>query len=256
MPKPPVSAFALRFLRALRGRSARPEPSGSYRAGHLAVPPSLVRELAERDFLAETAGGAVALSEPGEMYLRRLESGLAGRGKSAAAPAGDPFQAQHRKTAWLEREIEGKRRRVEVNIGGSPLGWLVRRKGRGGAPFLSPIHFEAGEQLSRDYELAGLVPRTIGFYDGVPVTGKKYTSGKGRDWTARQLDARRRVENALAAVGPGLSDILVRVCCFHEGLETAERALAWPARSGKVVLRLALARLGLHYGLIKNNQIG
>jgi hypothetical protein len=42
---------------------------------------------------------------------------------------------------------------------------------------------------------------------------------------------------------------LLRVCCFLEGIESAEKALGWPSRSGKLVLGLALDRLARHYGL-------
>ena len=51
----------------------------------------------------------------------------------------------------------------------------------------------------------------------------------------------------MEALGPGLSDIVFRVCCFLEGLETAEKRLGWSARSGKVVLKIALERLAAHY---------
>jgi hypothetical protein len=51
----------------------------------------------------------------------------------------------------------------------------------------------------------------------------------------------------VAAVGPGLNDVLWRVICLGEGLETAERALKWPNRAGKLVLLLALDRLISHY---------
>ncbi len=47
--------------------------------------------------------------------------------------------------------------------------------------------------------------------------------------------------------GPGLSDILWRVACAGEGLPGAERALEWPARSGKLVLKLALDRVAVFY---------
>ena len=51
----------------------------------------------------------------------------------------------------------------------------------------------------------------------------------------------------MEALGPGLSDIVFRICCFLEGLETAEKRLGWSARSGKVVLKIALERLAAHY---------
>jgi hypothetical protein len=51
----------------------------------------------------------------------------------------------------------------------------------------------------------------------------------------------------MEALGPGLSDVVLRVCCFLEGLETTERRLGWSARSGKVVLKIGLQRLLKHY---------
>lgn len=47
--------------------------------------------------------------------------------------------------------------------------------------------------------------------------------------------------------GRDLSDILWRVVCAGESLANAERALAWPARSGKLVLRIALDRVAGYY---------
>lgn len=59
--------------------------------------------------------------------------------------------------------------------------------------------------------------------------------------------ARERVAAALRELGPGLGDVALRVCCFLEGIETAEQRLGWAARSGKVVLRIALQRLHRHF---------
>ena len=51
----------------------------------------------------------------------------------------------------------------------------------------------------------------------------------------------------MAAAGKGLADILWRVVCACEGLPDAERALGWPSRSGKLVLKLALERVADFY---------
>ena len=67
------------------------------------------------------------------------------------------------------------------------------------------------------------------------------TSGGGAE------SARNRVAAALRELGPGMGDMCLRVCCFLEGIELTERRLGWSARSGKIVLRLALMRLERHY---------
>ena len=61
---------------------------------------------------------------------------------------------------------------------------------------------------------------------------------------ARRTTARKQVFGSL---GPGLGDMALRCCCYLEGLEAAEKRLGWSARSGKIVLRIALQRLRRHY---------
>ncbi len=65
--------------------------------------------------------------------------------------------------------------------------------------------------------------------------------------TERQIAARQRFDGAIAQAGKGLADILWRVVCACESLPDAERALAWPARSGKLVLKIALERVADFY---------
>ena len=39
----------------------------------------------------------------------------------------------------------------------------------------------------------------------------------------------------------------LQCCCYLEGLEATEKRMGWAARSGKVVLRIALQRLRRFY---------
>ncbi len=132
------------------------------------------------------------------------------------------------------------RRQVTVNLAESPLAWLARRG------MVTAAQFSASERLRHDFMLAGQAPRVTMSWD--PAPGGRSASG-GCDPTTAQISARQRFDAAVAAAGPGLSDVLWRVICLGEGLETAESALGWPNRAGKLVLKLALDRLVSHYGL-------
>ena len=59
--------------------------------------------------------------------------------------------------------------------------------------------------------------------------------------------AAHRLAAALIELGPGLGDVVLRCCCLLEGFESLEQSLGWSARSGKIVLRIALQRLQRHY---------
>ena len=98
--------------------------------------------------------------------------------------------------------------------------------------------------MRADWETAQLVPGLTMRWDPVRVQGG---GGGGLGPGERQMAARGRFDGAVAQAGPGLSDILWRVVCACEGLPDAERALAWPARSGKLVLSLALDRVADYY---------
>ncbi len=131
------------------------------------------------------------------------------------------------------------KRSVTVNLAESPLAWLHARG------HLSDQQFAAGELLRRDWERAQLAPGITMRWDAVRVQG----GGGDVSLSAaeRQLAARARFDGAVAAAGPGLSDVLWRVVCAGETLPCAERALVWPVRSGKLVLRLALDRVAGFY---------
>lgn len=133
-----------------------------------------------------------------------------------------------------------RRRSVTVNLAESPLGWLHAHG------HLDDRLFAAGEKLRADYERAQLGPSVTMRWDAVRIKG---TGDHGLTQTERMIAARARFHGALAQAGRGLEDILWRVVCAGETLPTAEKSLAWPARSGKLVLRLALDRVADFYRL-------
>lgn len=129
-------------------------------------------------------------------------------------------------------------RSVTVNAAESPLAWL---RARG---MVDARQFEAGERLRGDYETAAIAPRVTMRW-AARVDG----GGGAIDPAMAQVAAKRRLDAAVAAAGPGLQDVLWRVVCAGEGLPAAEKAMGWPARAGRVVLTLALDRVAAHYGL-------
>lgn len=169
---------------------------------------------------------------------------------SDAEPVADTngFAEQHR--VWQHKVLsdpeDGQRRRMRVNIAESPLLLLARRKNSKGEAFLTPDMVAAGERLREDFELAQMGARVTQNWDGFMTAGISI-SRHGDGYGGGSEKARDRVAVALRELGPGMGDIVLRVCCFLEGIEMTERRLGWSARSGKIVLRLALMRLERHY---------
>jgi len=154
------------------------------------------------------------------------------------------------KTRMVELE-PGKRTLVEFDCAESPLAWLRTRKDQTGERLISDEQYYAGLRLHADFIASQLSPRITTNWES-PVSGAP-VSAPHRDLmhqSEKILAAKKRYYAALDAVGPELSRILVEVCCFATGIESAERLLGWPRRSGKVVLQLALTSLARAYGII------
>ncbi|MFZ5963773.1 DUF6456 domain-containing protein [Thalassococcus sp. BH17M4-6] len=124
----------------------------------------------------------------------------------------------------------------------SPLAALARRRDKSGAPFLSSELVSAGERLREDFELSQLGGQGMNRADDF-LTARPDPAAPDRGPKA----AENRVIRAIQDLGPGLAEIALRCCCQLQGLETAERRMGWSARSGKIVLRIALQRLKRHY---------
>ncbi|MCX7299022.1 MAG: DUF6456 domain-containing protein [Rhodobacterales bacterium] len=140
-------------------------------------------------------------------------------------------------------------RHMRSTLAESPLVGLARRKDKDGEPFLDRRLVAAGERLREDFELSLVGPRVTQSWEQFLTAGVSPTLGPdpkdSRGTGARS--ARDRVIAALTDLGPGLADVALRCCCFLEGLENLEKRMGWSARSGKIVLRIALQRLLQHY---------
>lgn len=195
--------------------------------------------------LAEAEGAErLVLSAAGRMRLRRAE---------APQDAG-PFRRQH---ALFARHVEigpdGEVAEREVDEGDSPLAWLARHTGPDGASFLAARERAAGERLRADMALSRLQGRVTQDWEA-PLSrprGRRYGAARRAEPSERAHAAGARVAAALAALGPGLDQVVEAVCRDGRGLDAVERGLGWPRRSAKVVLKIALARLADHYGLAR-----
>ena len=154
------------------------------------------------------------------------------------------------------RRVSSSRTAAVVSPKESPLAWLRSRKDKDGQPLISDAEFAAGERLRADYTFAQLGPRITADWSLL------LTSGGGRharaDHSADISDAvaaaQERVRRALIAAGPELSGLLLDVCCHLQGLERVEERQAWPKRSGKYFLRIALRQLARHYGILSDHD--
>jgi hypothetical protein len=213
---------------------------------------TLAQNLVARDWVERTRAGRVmcyGVTDAGRAALRRMLAEQEGDPMTGFSEAPTPFGEQHR--TWGHRDIKeegsAKPRRVRVNLSESPVTMLARKKGKDGKAFLSRDLVDAAERLREDFELSQLGPRVTQNWEKF-LTGTDHGSfGSGTGPGGGSAAAQRRLSEALSALGAGLSDIVLRCCCFLEGLESAEKRMGWSARSGKIVLRIALQRLRVHY---------
>jgi hypothetical protein len=183
----------------------------------------------------DEAAFRVLAREPGLAARREGGWRLARTIVEAPPPPGRPGVIDGERTVVEEG---GVRVALKANLGESPLAWLARRGG------LEPVEAAAGERLREDFQKAGTVGRLTMDWDAQP---RSAGGGQRLEPALRARAAKDRIAAALAAVGPGLREILERVCLAETALQAAERELGLPRRAGKAVLKLALRRLAIHY---------
>lgn len=200
----------------------------------------LAGALSDGTLAADESGASWSVTEAGLARLKRLQ-------QSHEDDEGR-FAAQHR--TLRPRSVMDPHGRMAValaNADASPVArYAVARPGR--PALLEPVHVTAADRLRADYDASTLRSRVTSDWSGVPRSGPR----SGHDPAgapARALDARTRVMDALAALGPGLDRLLINIVIRETGMERAVLDLGWPDKAGATALRLALERLAVHYGL-------
>ncbi|WP_114287290.1 DUF6456 domain-containing protein [Candidatus Halocynthiibacter alkanivorans] len=212
---------------------------------------AIAEAMALKDWISCPKPGRISryrITPAGRAALKRMLYENDTRQGGGFAETQNPFGEQHR--LWGDRLIAGTKgapaRRMRYNVAENPVLSLSRRRDKDGKYFLSADLVAVAERLREDFELAQMGPRVAQNWERF-LTGAERGTGQGSDPAGGPSDARARVAAALADLGPGLGDVALRCCCFLEGMETAEKRLGWSARSGKIVLRIALLRLKRHY---------
>lgn len=183
------------------------------------------------------------ITNAGRAALRRLTAADENRAQGFAEVAGN---ADTDAVEWaFPQQVDGIRSRARYYATESPLLGLARRKDRDGTPFLDAELVKAGERLREDFELAQIGGPAVLTCEAFLNSPENYDDISHIPPAARA--ARDRVRAALTDLGDGLGDVALRCCCLLEGLELTEKRLGWSARSGKIVLRIALQRLRQHF---------
>lgn len=213
---------------------------------------TFAQAFALKDWIVVKSSGRVTTYEitpAGRAALKRILDEEQAAAAGGFEESRTPFADQHR--VWSERSVmepgEEQPRRLRYNLAESPLAALARRRDKDGNLFLEADLVAAGERLREDFELAQMGQRVAQNWDRFLSGGERGNFQGDGGKAEGPSRARARVAAALRDLGPGLGDMVLRCCCFLEGLEVAEKRLGWSARSGKIVLRIALIRLKRHY---------
>ena len=114
-----------------------------------------------------------------------------------------------------------------------PVIALSRRRDKNGETFLTTEHVKIAERIREDYEIAALTDPQLSHWSYVQ---KNIEQADQFDFTL----SRDRLIAILSRLGPSMGEAIYRCCCRLEGLESLEQRKFWSARSGKIVLRIAL----------------
>jgi DNA-directed RNA polymerase specialized sigma24 family protein len=207
------------------------------------VPRDVAEILALKEWIAGQAKGRLAryrITPAGRSELGRLVAATESRKVAAVGEASGQFHPG-----------KGSARKPRTAGAEPPLRVLARRKRTDGAPFLTPAMVRAAERFRESYEIAraggaleaDLEPLLSGTITLRPPTAR----GSAAVAVSRDLVALESLVKAVKKIGPELAEAVILACCRETGMEQIEEQLEFPARSGKIILRIALGALQRHY---------
>jgi len=106
----------------------------------------------------------------------------------------------------------------------------------------------AGDRIAADYRCAGDLPHVTMRYEARLEAPTKGSRAFRPEPVQHQIDARRRFERAVQALGPWMSPVIVHVAVLDQALTDWTRP-GMKNGDGAALLRLALDVLADHYGL-------
>lgn len=214
----------------------------------------LTRDVAEalalKEFIAGSHTGRLAryaITPAGRSEVRRLLAETESRRASARGNAEDTDVIDAGEL-FLGGESERRSRKRSAGAE-SPLSVLARRKRNSGGAWLTPDLVAAGLRFRESWEIAQLGGGMTG--DWEKLVAGRISSGGGRSAgggaATRRLEAEEALAAAIRALGPDMAETVILAVCKEQGMEDIEEKLDYPARSGKIVLRIALNTLARHY---------
>lgn len=133
----------------------------------------------------------------------------------------------------------------------APLQVLARRHRADGEAWLPPELIGAALRFRESWEIARIGGGMTRDWEAL-LCGRvaNAAGGAGRHPSGtptRRLEAEESLAAAIRALGPDLAETVLLGVCEEHGMEDIEKRLTFPARSGKIVLRIALRMLARHY---------
>lgn len=229
-----------RALKALEGAVLAPSgagygvfPNGDRRRRPLVrLSNEEARALEASGSIAQDAVRAVfVLTQAGKARVRRREA------------ADAPFLAQHAPIGPARVAQDGAVRTL-ARVGDDPLARLERLADARGGAWFSRSEIAAARRLRADWETGQLGLVRGSDWSAPPRGSTPRGPGGAQDMALGEaVDARRRVEAALASLAAPMRRAVERVCFLETGFAILEREEGWPEASAKVVLKCALAQL-------------